>query len=85
MQANTAPRIFERTSLYKPCLQSTNHLSQPNQPTPKPQLITSYEGLRAEPLKSVLLGVPSWGAVVLDEGQRIRNAEADVSQVREAP
>jgi SNF2 family DNA or RNA helicase len=39
-------------------------------------IVTSYEGLKA--LQSVLLPHP-WDVAVLDEGQRIRNPDAEVT------
>jgi hypothetical protein len=41
-------------------------------------ILASYEALRRDPLKSVIFTV-NLGAVVLDEGQRIKNCDAEIS------
>lgn len=42
-------------------------------------VLSTYEGLAREPLKTPLLAC-NWGAVILDEAQRIRNPETEASQ-----
>jgi len=42
-------------------------------------VLSTYEGLAREPLKTPLLAC-HWGAVILDEAQRIRNPDTEASQ-----
>lgn len=42
-------------------------------------MLSTYEGLAREPLKTPLLAC-HWGAVILDEAQRIRNPDTEASQ-----